>query len=248
MVLSAKERSMEAFEKHIKNIRNAMKNRDFKTIQDEFDQLSKAMVKAKKVLQQGVPRHLVRILVDLEDFVKESLADKPAFKKLSPNQGRALNRMKLTLRKHNKAYQAVMEAYRKNPIVDDDDDSSDDDDDSDAKDSSDSDDSSDDSDSDSDDDSSVSHSIAWFVPSAIRTLSYGGVLVPSCAVHSLSVVMFHFVLFCFVLFVCRHSDDNSPPFLLYGRIVGLNSSFPILFPSFPCLSLSKRQREARNGR
>jgi len=36
VVKSAKERSMEAFEKHIKKIRNAMKNLNFVKIQSEF--------------------------------------------------------------------------------------------------------------------------------------------------------------------------------------------------------------------
>ena len=59
----------------------------------------------------------IRLLCDLEDFVKSSLADKASFKKLSASNGRALNRMKLTLRKHNVQYEAVMEEYRKNPTV-----------------------------------------------------------------------------------------------------------------------------------
>ena len=135
VVKSAKERSLEAFTSHIKNLRAFTKQRDFKKIQSEFDELSKAMIKAKKVLAAGVPRQLVRTLVELEDFVKESLEDKVAFKKLTPNQGRALNRMKLTLKKHNKPFQVVMDHYRKNPIIEEDDgdedeDGDDDDDDS----------------------------------------------------------------------------------------------------------------------
>mmetsp|Transcript_24302 Transcript_24302/g.45246 ORF Transcript_24302/g.45246 Transcript_24302/m.45246 type:complete len:243 (-) Transcript_24302:210-938(-) len=132
---SGKERAIETFNKHIAAIRNAMKNRDYYQIQTEFDLLAKAMVKNKKTLQQGVPRPLVRILCDLEDYVPERLADKAAFKKLSARQGRALNRMKLTLKKHNKPYAVVMEHYRKNPDTGDDDDNDDNDDGSDDSDS-----------------------------------------------------------------------------------------------------------------
>ena len=135
VVKSAKERSLEAFTAHIKSLKTFMKQRDFKKIYSEFEELSKAMIKAKKVLAAGVPRHLVRILVELEDFVKECLEDKLAFKKLTPNQGRALNRMKLTLKKHNKPFQVVMDHYRKNPIIDEDD-GDDEDDDSDSSSSS----------------------------------------------------------------------------------------------------------------
>eukprot|EP00534_Pseudo-nitzschia_fraudulenta_P011248 CAMPEP_0201220698 /NCGR_PEP_ID=MMETSP0851-20130426/191731_1 /ASSEMBLY_ACC=CAM_ASM_000631 /TAXON_ID=183588 /ORGANISM="Pseudo-nitzschia fraudulenta, Strain WWA7" /LENGTH=963 /DNA_ID=CAMNT_0047510435 /DNA_START=8 /DNA_END=2899 /DNA_ORIENTATION=- len=100
-----------------------MRKKDYYVIQTEFDELAKAMIKNKKVLQAGVPRPLVKLLVDLEDtYIPERLADKAAFKKLSARQGRSLNRMKLTLKKHNKPYKVVMDHYRKNPDDDDDDD------------------------------------------------------------------------------------------------------------------------------
>ena len=118
---SGKDRAIETFNKHIAAIRSAMKNRDYYQIQTEFDSLAKAMIKNKKTLQEGVPRPLVKILCDLEDYIPERLADKAAFKKLSARQGRALNRMKLTLKKHNKPFTVVMEAYRKNPDTGDDD-------------------------------------------------------------------------------------------------------------------------------
>ena len=117
IVKSAKERSLEAFQTHISNIRVAMKTSNFLTIQSEFDELSKAMIKAKKLLAQGIPRPLVKMLCDLEDYVAKQLSDKTSFKALSASQGRALNRMKLTLNKHNKPYQVVMKEYRKNPMT-----------------------------------------------------------------------------------------------------------------------------------
>lgn len=119
VVKSGKERALDTFRKYIGNIRAAMKSRDYYAIQTEFDELMKAMIKAKAYLKEGVPKPLVRILVDLEDYNEERLKDKSQFKTLSARQGRALNRMKLTLKKHNKAYKIVIDAYRKNPIVSD---------------------------------------------------------------------------------------------------------------------------------
>ena len=85
----------------------------------EFESLCKAMTKSSKVFEAngGIPRFLVRILVDLEDFVSKCLADKASFKKLKPVAGRALNRMKLTLKKFNEPYKNIMDEYRKNPVV-----------------------------------------------------------------------------------------------------------------------------------
>ena len=119
VVKSGKERALDTFRKYIGGIRAAMKAKDYYAIQTEFDELMKSMIKAKAFLKEGVPKPLVRILVDLEDYNEERLKDKAQFKTLSARQGRALNRMKLTLKKHNKAYKIVIDAYRKNPIVSD---------------------------------------------------------------------------------------------------------------------------------
>mmetsp|Transcript_40815 Transcript_40815/g.73574 ORF Transcript_40815/g.73574 Transcript_40815/m.73574 type:complete len:987 (-) Transcript_40815:491-3451(-) len=119
VVKSARTRAFEAFETYVTALRNAMKNQDHKTLMEEFDILTKAMAKSKKVFEinGGIPRFLVRILCDLEDHVQKMMSDKAAFKKLKPAQGRALNRMKLSLKKFNETYKGIMEEYRKNPVI-----------------------------------------------------------------------------------------------------------------------------------
>ena len=104
----------------------------------EFESLSKAMTKSSKVFDAngGIPRFLVRILVDCEDHVQKCLADKASFKKLKPASGRALNRMKLTLKKFNEPFKGIMEEYRKNPVVSESSESAEDEDDEDEESSS----------------------------------------------------------------------------------------------------------------
>ena len=123
---SAKTRAFEAFEAHVSKLRNAMKTNDHKSLMDEFESLTKAMTKSTKVFDAngGIPRFLVRMLCDLEDHVAKSLADKASFKKLKPAQGRALNRMKLSLKKFTEKYRVIMDEYRKNPVVSEKEDSS----------------------------------------------------------------------------------------------------------------------------
>jgi len=130
-----------------------MKIRDFASVQTHFDELVKTMStpRAKAIIdaQGGVPRFFVKVLCDLEDFIEDRKKDKAAFKKLSATQGRALNRMGLVLKKHNKQYEKLMVEYRANPGI-----STEEEEDEDAKaqsddDSDDDDDDSDDSDSDS---------------------------------------------------------------------------------------------------
>ena len=71
------------------------------------------------------------------------LKDKASFKKLKPASGRALNRMKLSLKKFCEAYRMIMEEYRKNPVVSESESSDGSDSDSDSEDEKDSDDDSD---------------------------------------------------------------------------------------------------------
>ena len=131
-------------------IRNAMKIRDYAVIQTNFENLvknvSSSRTQAIIVAHGGLPRFFVKILVDLDDYLDERKKDKVAVKKLSNTQGRALNRMSLTLKKHNKQYEKLITEYRQNPGIPDDDD--DEEDDTKGKDS--------DSDDDSDSDSSSS--------------------------------------------------------------------------------------------
>ncbi len=53
--------------------------------------------------------------MELETGVMTTLKDKAAVKKMSATNTRSLNRMKLQLKKHNKAYEAEMTACQNNP-------------------------------------------------------------------------------------------------------------------------------------
>jgi len=159
VVKSAKDRTFESMRASVILIRNAMKVKDYAAIQDSFDSLVKNMgtSKSKSIIEAhgGVPRFIIRILCDLEDFIASRKKEKAAVKKLSAKQGRALNRMGLSLKKHNKQYERLMTEYRENPILSDNEASSDSDSDSDSDSEAESA-SSNDSDDDSDDESETS--------------------------------------------------------------------------------------------
>ncbi len=53
--------------------------------------------------------------MELETGVLTTLKDKAAVKKMSATNTRSLNRMKLQLKKHNKAYEAEMTSCQNNP-------------------------------------------------------------------------------------------------------------------------------------
>eukprot|EP00613_Pedinella_sp_CCMP2098_P076133 CAMPEP_0171939554 /NCGR_PEP_ID=MMETSP0993-20121228/36399_1 /TAXON_ID=483369 /ORGANISM="non described non described, Strain CCMP2098" /LENGTH=957 /DNA_ID=CAMNT_0012581419 /DNA_START=43 /DNA_END=2912 /DNA_ORIENTATION=- len=165
-IVSKKDKAWITMESDAKVIKNAMKNNDWAKIQEMFDELNQKMAKQDNLIKKegGVPSFYVRLLVDLEDLLMTTLKDKEGQKKMNKANGRALNRMKLNLRKHNSQYEAKIKAYRENPVVsedekeasssdssDSDDDDSDSDDDAKSASSSSSSSSSDSDDSDSDD-------------------------------------------------------------------------------------------------
>lgn len=129
----------------IVRIRNARKNSDWPLIQDEFAGVNKLIEKSKMlILKDGLPNFYIKMLAEVEDHVQLALKDKEGIKKMKAVVARALNQMKLQVRKHNDTYKTEIADFRANPAkyqeADEDSDS----------DSSDDDDSSDDSDSDED--------------------------------------------------------------------------------------------------
>lgn len=56
----------------IKTIRNAMKIRDMSKCLEEFEQLCRAFVKSKNIVdKEGVPKFYIRLLADLEDYLNQ---------------------------------------------------------------------------------------------------------------------------------------------------------------------------------
>ena len=97
-------------------MQNKVNINDWSSVQSLFDKLNKQLEKTQKVTDAlGVPRVYVRILVELEDNLKKTLADKDAKKKMSPTNAKALNTMRQRLKKHNVAFQEQIDKFRENP-------------------------------------------------------------------------------------------------------------------------------------
>ncbi|KAJ1423207.1 eukaryotic translation initiation factor 3 subunit 8 N-terminus-domain-containing protein, partial [Ochromonadaceae sp. CCMP2298] len=100
----------------IARIRNARKNSDWPLIQDEFAGVNKLVEKSKMlIMQSGLPNFYVKMLMEIEDHVQLALKDKDAIKKMKPVVSRALNQMKLQVRKHNEVYKEDIADCRANP-------------------------------------------------------------------------------------------------------------------------------------
>ncbi len=90
-----------------------MKINDWSAIQEQFDTLNQRLEKTRKFLVgSAVPRVYLKLLIDLEDFLNETLANKEVKKKMSPTNAKALNTMRQRLKKHNVAYLDQMAKVR----------------------------------------------------------------------------------------------------------------------------------------
>uniref|UniRef100_A0A803K6E7 Eukaryotic translation initiation factor 3 subunit C n=1 Tax=Xenopus tropicalis TaxID=8364 RepID=A0A803K6E7_XENTR len=116
VVRSAKDKRFEELTNLIKTIRNAMKIRDMTKCLEEFEQLGKAFIKAKNIVdKEGVPRFYIRLLSDLEDYLNELWEDKEGKKKMNKNNAKALSTLRQKLRKYNRDFEAPIAAYKQNP-------------------------------------------------------------------------------------------------------------------------------------
>lgn len=116
VVKSQKDKAWDSMRDAIGRIRSAMKINDWNIIFDEFKVANKLIEKAKMlILKDGIPKFYIKMLGDLEDFLVAALKDKDGIKKMKSSVAKSFNNMKLTLRKHNKTYEADIAAYRANP-------------------------------------------------------------------------------------------------------------------------------------
>lgn len=135
---SAKEKRFEEIVGVIKLIKNQKKIKDISKILTSFENLTKAFVKAKNVIdkeEKGViPRFYIRSLVELDTFVTESWDDKELRKKMTKINAKSLASLRQKLRKYNIDFETEINKYKENPDAEDaeeEEEDSDDDDDSD---------------------------------------------------------------------------------------------------------------------
>ncbi|XP_058477675.1 eukaryotic translation initiation factor 3 subunit C [Solea solea] len=116
VVRSAKDKRFEELTNLIKTIRNAMKIRDMAKCLEEFEQLCRAFIKSKNIVdKEGVPAFYIRLLADLEDYLNQLWEDKEGKKKMNKNNAKALSTLRQKIRKYNRDYETEIAAYKENP-------------------------------------------------------------------------------------------------------------------------------------
>ncbi|XP_016348644.1 eukaryotic translation initiation factor 3 subunit C isoform X2 [Sinocyclocheilus anshuiensis] len=116
VVRSAKDKRFEELTNIIKTIRNAMKIRDMSKCLEEFEQLYRAFLKSKTIVdKEGVPQFYIRLLADLEDYLNQLWEDKEGKKKMNKNNAKALSTLRQKIRKYNKDFETEISSYKENP-------------------------------------------------------------------------------------------------------------------------------------
>uniref|UniRef100_A0A3Q3W0L5 Eukaryotic translation initiation factor 3 subunit C n=1 Tax=Mola mola TaxID=94237 RepID=A0A3Q3W0L5_MOLML len=113
VVRSAKDKRFEELTNFIKTIRNAMKIRDMSKCLEEFEQLCRAFLKSKNIVdKEGVPPFYIRLLADLEDYLNQLWEDKEGKKKMNKNNAKALSTLRQKIRKYNRDFETEIAAYK----------------------------------------------------------------------------------------------------------------------------------------
>lgn len=122
VVRSNKDKRFEEIQNIIKTMRNHKKIKDMSNVLSDFEDLGRAIEKAKKILdKEGIPRFVLRCLVELEDFVTEHWEDTEGRKNMSKNNSKGLAALRQKVKKYNRNFETDITSYKENPDVGDED-------------------------------------------------------------------------------------------------------------------------------
>lgn len=117
VVRSEKDKRFDELRATMRQIKNHLKINDWTAVQKDFDQLTKQLEKAEKVLKkEGLPIFLLSTMVQTEKAQKEQFENKSLYKKMAAPNAKALNTMKQKIKKFISQYSVEFEKYMKNPV------------------------------------------------------------------------------------------------------------------------------------
>lgn len=113
IVRSARAKAIEVIQNHSKTMEHHKAINDFSELLKDYDNLSKLVDKQYSVSR--IPKLIVEIIVDLQQFIEEKQKDKDALKKMSKARSISFNTLRSRLRKFNEQHADVLEEYAKDP-------------------------------------------------------------------------------------------------------------------------------------
>lgn len=117
-IKSNKDKRFDELEATCNTIKTSLKNNEWATVSENYDNLQKQFLKAAAVIKTaGVPPFFFKTLLDIDTKATALGDNKEALAKLSPANQKAVNPLKLKVRKILTLYAKQVETYKKNPIV-----------------------------------------------------------------------------------------------------------------------------------
>lgn len=121
VVRSTKDKQFDDLEKSTKDIKKDLKDNDWISIAEHFDELQKKLLKAANIIKtHGFPRFYSKCVVDLEAAANELNNDKDAKAELDKEDQRSHGLVLLKVRKHIQQFAKQIDAYKKDPDVSED--------------------------------------------------------------------------------------------------------------------------------
>nr|KAI8738451.1 eukaryotic translation initiation factor 3 subunit C-like; partial [Biomphalaria glabrata] len=116
VVRSEKDKRFEEIRTIIKQLKNHKKIKDFANVLTDFEGLTKAFEKARKVVdKEGVPKFYIRTIVELEDFINECWEDREWRKTISKNNSKGLSSVRQKIKKYNRDFETDINSFKANP-------------------------------------------------------------------------------------------------------------------------------------
>ncbi|KAK1373447.1 hypothetical protein POM88_029640 [Heracleum sosnowskyi] len=103
--------------KVVSRLNKGIRHRDWVSLQRNFSKMNKQFEKAMKDTKSSeiILNLYIKVLVKLEDFSNQSMANKAAKKEMSSSNAKALNAMKHKLMKNKRQYEVLITNWRENP-------------------------------------------------------------------------------------------------------------------------------------
>ncbi|KAI8063594.1 eukaryotic translation initiation factor 3 subunit 8 N-terminus-domain-containing protein [Gongronella butleri] len=116
-IKSQKDKRLDDMHNATNAIQNGRNNNDWTLILSEFDKLSTSVNKATTGFDKmPFPKFYIKLLVELDDHIQDTTQkEKAAKKKINAANGKALNNMKIKIKKLSKQYDAMIKEYKKDP-------------------------------------------------------------------------------------------------------------------------------------
>ncbi|BAM41807.1 eukaryotic translation initiation factor 3 subunit 8 [Theileria orientalis strain Shintoku] len=112
VVRSAKAKALETIQNHLKTIEHLKKINDYSELLKDYDVLAKLV---DKQYQTRMPKLVVKIVVELTQFMEAQQKDKESYKKLSKAKTISFNTLRSRLRKFNEQHAEIIEEYNRDP-------------------------------------------------------------------------------------------------------------------------------------